>query len=49
MLTPAEGRVARLVTAQREAMKLVRPTAEGQAPSTRRQLKRPARLAHHRL
>jgi hypothetical protein len=45
----AEGRVARPMTAQREAMKLVRPMAESQASGVRRRLKRPARLAQQRL
>jgi hypothetical protein len=31
LLTPAEGRVARLMVTEQEAMKLVRPMAEGRA------------------
>jgi hypothetical protein len=31
MPTPAEGRVARLMVAEQEAMKLLRPRAEGRA------------------
>jgi hypothetical protein len=47
--TPAEGLVAGRMTAEREAMELVWPMAEGLAPGAQRRLKRPACLAQQRL